>query len=164
MKRNGFTAYYNITKYIIEGIVVTLFIAVIFFQSLNIFFRYTKIAYSIVWVEEFTRFSFVWITFLLWSLADRNGSHFMVGLFLDKLNKRKRMYLEILIDLLIICFVFVLIWASFEYIPGTMSYHTDSIIWLRMGIIYLVIPFGSALVFIERVLMLVIKINILRKK
>ncbi len=161
-KRNGLATYYNITKYFFEGLSITLFISVIFFQVLNIFFRYTKIAYSIVWVEEFTKFSFIWIVFMLWHLADRNGSHFVVDLFSNKLSKRKKMYLDILMDLLVAFFVLIVIRASLEYIPGTMLYHTSSIVWLKMGIVYLSIPFGLALVFIERILRLVIKINILR--
>src|SRR6056297_1391582 len=100
-KRNILATYYNITKYLFEGLSITLFISVIFFQVLNIFFRYTKIAYSIVWVEEFTKFSFIWIVFMLWHLADRNGSHFVVDLFSNKLSKRKKMYLDILMDLLV---------------------------------------------------------------
>lgn len=164
MKLNCLVTYQRVSKYVIEVLTVTLFIIVIFFQSLNILFRYAKIADSIVWVEEFTRFSFIWIAFLLWPLADRNGSHFTVDLFLNKLTSGKRVYLEILIDLLAIGFVVLVIWASYRYIPVAMLYHTNSITWLRMGIVYLVIPLGLTLVFIERVLMLYNRVRLLRRK
>ncbi len=159
MKRNGLEIYHNVTRYILVRLTISLFIVVIFLQSLNIFFRYTNIAYSIVWVEEFTRYSFIWIAFLLWPLADRNGSHFTVDIFFNKLKNKKKIFLEIIIDLLAICFVSIVVWYSFKYIPIAMLYHTESIRWLRMGIVYLVIPIGLIFVFIERMLMLLTKIS-----
>ncbi|AZO95904.1 TRAP transporter small permease subunit [Halocella sp. SP3-1] len=156
---NRIEKYYRISKCLLEIVSVMLFVCVIFFQSLNIFFRYTNIAGSIIWVEELTRYSFIWIAFLLWPLADRGDAHFRVDIFPNKLNEKKKLYFDIFIDVLALCFAIIVIWASFKYIPVTMLYRTDSISWLKMGMVYLVIPIGLTLLFVERILMIFKKIK-----
>ena len=42
-----------------------------------------------------------------------------------------------------------------KYVQSGMGYSTQSIQWLPIGIVYVIVPIGVALVFIERLRMLV---------
>ena len=72
--------YSQITRYVTETAVIFLFSAVLILQTVNIFFRYTGFLAPLMWVEEFSTFSFIWMFFLLWHVADRDGKHFMVDI------------------------------------------------------------------------------------
>ena len=146
--------YERFTRRVSEGIAVFLFSAVLVLQALNILFRYTGVRAPLMWVEEFSTFSFIWILFLLWHLNDRDDEHFKVDVLLDRLSPAWRRRLEALAHLLALAFAVIVVWASVRFIPTTMLYRTNSFDWLPMGVIYLVIPFGFVLVAFERLRLL----------
>lgn len=153
----------NITRLITEIIVVILFSAILIVQVLNIFFRYTKIYDPWMWVGEFSRYSFIWIVFLLWHLSDRRGSHFVVDIILTKMKGTSRLALEYFNRLVTLFFAGIIIWGSIHYIPTTMMYSTASFRWLPMGVVYVVIPVGILLVFIENLFLIAAKIGRVQK-
>jgi len=136
---------------VIETFVVILFSVIIALQSYNLFVRYTKLYPPLMWVEEFTRYSFIWIAFLLWHLLDRRGIHFVIDILLNKLSGKKKEYLELFINLIVIFFCGIVILSSVKYVSIAMLYCTDSFRWLPMGIVYAIIPIGLLMVLIERV-------------
>ena len=142
--------YERITRRLSEGLAVFLFSTVLLLQALNIFLRYTGLRPPLMWVEELSTFSFIWILFLLWHLNDRDDEHFKVDVLLDRLSPPWRRRLEALAHLLALFFAGIVVWASAQFIPTTMLYRTNSFDWLPMGVIYLVIPFGFVLVAVER--------------
>ena len=79
--------YSQLTKMFAEWAAILLFATVLFLQSLNIFPRYTTLADPLMWVEEFSRFGFIWILFLLWHVADREGLHFQVDFLRDRVGE-----------------------------------------------------------------------------
>ena len=146
--------YERLTRRLSEGLAVFLFSTVLLLQALNIFLRYTGLRPPLMWVEELSTFSFIWILFLLWHLNDRDDEHFKVDVLLDRLSPQWRRRLEALAHLLALFFAGIVVWASAQFIPTTMLYRTNSFDWLPMGVIYLVIPVGFALVAFERVRLL----------
>ena len=142
--------YERLTRRLSEGLAVFLFSTVLLLQALNIFLRYTGLRPPLMWVEELSTFSFIWILFLLWHLNDRDDEHFKVDVLLDRLSPQWRRRLEALAHLLALFFAGIVVWASAQFIPTTMLYRTNSFDWLPMGVIYLVIPFGFVLVAVER--------------
>ena len=147
--------YSRLTKAGAEWAAVLLFSTVLSLQSLNIILRYTTFADPLMWVEEFSRFAFIWVLFLLWHVADREGSHFQVDFLRDRLGERGRRRLDLLAHALALGFSVVVLAASAQFLPTTMLYATNSFAWLPMGMIYLVIPAGFALVAVERLQLLV---------
>lgn len=131
-----------------------LFATVLLLQTLNILLRYSGLHPPLMWVEELSTFSFIWILFLLWHLGDRDDTHFKVDVLLDRLSPAGRRKLEALAHLLALLFAGIVVWASAQFIPTTMLYRTNSFDWLPMGVIYLVIPFGFVLVAVERLRLL----------
>ena len=142
-----------------EWAAILLFATILFLQSLNIFLRYTALADPLMWVEEFSRFGFIWILFLLWHIADREGAHFQVDFLRDRLGDRGRRRLDMLTHVLALAFSLVILAASAKFLPTTMLYATNSFAWLPMGVIYLVIPAGFVLVAVERLRLIVVTLR-----
>ncbi|MCP5115768.1 MAG: TRAP transporter small permease, partial [bacterium] len=145
----------ELTKSVAEWIAVGLFAAVLVLQTLNITFRYSGIVDPWMWVEEFSTFAFIWILFLLWHVADREGAHFTVDFLVAKLSPRRQLHVKGFAHAVSLLFALLVIWASAAFLPTTMLYTTNSFDWLPMGVIYLVIPVGLALVAMEQVRALV---------
>ena len=141
----------KLTRWIAESFAVTLFAIVLISQCLNILFRYTKILPPLMWVEEFTRFSFIWILFLLWHLADREDAHFKVDFAVARLTGKPKACLVLFQHLIVLGFATLTIWSSIRYIPATMAYGTNSFNELPMGVVYMVIPLGLVLVAVEHI-------------
>ena len=146
--------YEQFTRRIAEGLAIFLFSVVLFLQALNIALRYTGFRPPLMWVAEFSTFSFIWILFLLWHLNDRDDEHFKVDVLLDRVPPPWRRRLEAFAHLLALLFALIVVWASIKFIPTTMLYRTNSFDWLPMGVIYLVIPLGFGLVAFERLRLL----------
>ena len=149
-RKGGMDSYARWTRRIAETLSVALFAALLLLQSLNIFLRYTKIGPPLMWVEELTRYGFIWIVFLVWHLSDRSDSHYRADLLSDSLPPVWRRGLLAGQSLLTLGFAILTIWSSFRYIPATLSYSTHSFPWLPMGVVYLVVPIGLTLVAIEQ--------------
>ena len=147
--------YSRVTRIVTESVVLFLFAAVLLLQMMNIVLRYTGLKPPLMWVEEFSTFSFIWIFFLLWHLADRDGTHFEVDVLVDALSGRMRWVLEIFRHAAALVFAGVVVWSATRFITAAGGYPTNSFKWLTMGVVYTIIPVGLGLVFIERMRMLV---------
>jgi len=152
-------AYKKFTEIIVETFSISLFTIVVLSQFYNIFSRYTKIGRPLMWVEEFTRYSFIWIAFLMWHLAQRKGTHFVVDIFPNKLSGKPKYFLEIFVSLAIIFFASFTIYSSWLFIPTTMLYNAQSFRKIPMGIFYMVIPVGMVMLVIEEILILFDKLK-----
>ena len=160
MKISIENSYKRFTRFVAETFSISLFAFIVIVQCYNIFSRYTKIGFPMAWVEEFSRYSFIWITFFLWHLSQREGDHFVVDIIPNKLKGKPKFLLEIFISLVIIIFTFLLIYSSWLYIPSTMTYCAQSFRRIPMGIFYTVIPIGIVFVLIEEVIILSNKVKI----
>ena len=143
-------SYSSLTKTIAETFAVVLFLAVLILQTLNIFFRYTQVRPPWMWVQDFTKYSLIWMFFLLWHLADRDQAHFAVDLLVARSHGRQRKRLQLTAHIAAMVFAAMTVWSSIAFIPTTMGYSTQSFTWLPMGVVYMVIPLGLSLVFVER--------------
>jgi C4-dicarboxylate transporter DctQ subunit len=143
--------YYYLTRSIIETFGTVLFAFIIIMQGYNIFGRFTKIYRPFMWVEELTRYSFIWIVFLFWPLLDRHEAHFVVDIVPSRLSGVSRQMADIFAKLVGLVFAVLVVWFSIIYIPHAMIYCTDSFRNVPQGVIYMVIPVGLALVFVEKV-------------
>ena len=132
--------YSQITRYVTETAVIFLFSA--------------GFLAPLMWVEEFSTFSFIWMFFLLWHVADRDGKHFMVDILHGKVPPRIRWGLEVFRHFAAIVFSGVVVWSSWAFISVAGGYPTNSFKWLLMGVVYLVIPLGLGLVLVERISMI----------
>lgn len=133
---------------VIEGWVMGTFWLILVIQAVNILFRYTRLCHPAMWPEEMTRYVFIWITFLVWHLLDRENSHFSSGILT---NERARKHLELPTSAVALLFGALVIRSALAYIPVAMMASTESFRWLPMGVVHLVVPVGMLLVLMEHV-------------
>lgn len=64
----------------------------------------------LVWSEELIRLMFIWICYLGWIFATKNGSHITITAFVSKLNPTAQRVLDIFNALLVVLFSFLMVW------------------------------------------------------
>ena len=90
-----------------EYIMVVLLALIASVMMLQIIMRYVFNA-SLSWPEEFTRYCFIWSTFLGVSYCIKRGISLKVDVLFHYLPKSITKYLNILVDLIVIIFFFYL--------------------------------------------------------
>jgi len=87
-------------------------IVVIFIQ---VFFRFI-LNFPLSWTEELSRLSLIWLVFISSVIAYREASHLDVKMFTDKLPRKLRLYLEVVV------LIFIDIFSIFLVIKGIKFY------------------------------------------
>ncbi|MCU0984472.1 MAG: TRAP transporter small permease [Acetobacteraceae bacterium] len=82
--------------------------------SLQIFSRYTAFIPHYIWTEEMARFLLVWMIMLGAMLGVREGSHFVVDVW-PVLKPRRQAALDLVANLFMLGFAFVLLWWGWEF-------------------------------------------------
>lgn len=106
---------------------------------------------SIIWVEEFTQFEMIWITFLGAGLALREGRHVAVEILEDYLPAGLRRTLRIFIGLAILVLLIAMTILGVQISLFTWNQETP-MMGIRSGIPYLGVPIGAALCALHLVL------------
>ena len=99
---------------------------------------------SLIFTEELTRYTMVWVAFLGGVVALRDGAHVATGGLGDRFGPAIGRAASLLADALAVLFLVVLAWAGIRTLPNQMDQYTTtlnvSIFWF-----YLAIPVGSVL-------------------
>jgi TRAP-type C4-dicarboxylate transport system permease small subunit len=113
----------------------------------NVVSRYL-LNYSIVWVEEITRYLMVWVGFLGSGLVLRYGAHIAVDTFQDLLPERAARAVRMVIVVLLAGLFAAMTWLGIRYVGFAWDQETPVLNW-RTGVIYLAVPIGSALMLVH---------------
>lgn len=113
----------------------------------QVFFRFV-IVHSLPWSEEFSRYAFVWASFLGASVALKRGLHIGMEALVAKLSKetKRRIYSATLVILLF--FLGVVIVKGFQMAAFNMR-QVSPAMRIPMGLPYLAIPLGCLLMSIH---------------
>jgi TRAP-type C4-dicarboxylate transport system permease small subunit len=99
---------------------------------------------SLIFTEELTRYTMVWVAFLGGVVALRDGAHVATGGIGDRFGPAVGRAASLLADGLALLFLLTLAWASIQTLPNQRDQYTTtlevSIFWF-----YLAIPVGSVL-------------------
>jgi TRAP-type C4-dicarboxylate transport system permease small subunit len=109
----------------------------------NVVSRYL-LNYSIIWVEELTRYMMVWVGFIGSGLVLRFGAHVAVDVFQDLLPARAAQTLRASIVVILAVTFATMTWLGFRYVAFAWDQETPVLNW-NFGIVYLAIPIGSLL-------------------
>jgi TRAP-type C4-dicarboxylate transport system permease small subunit len=109
----------------------------------NVVSRYL-LNFSIIWVEELTRYMMVWVGFLGAGLVLRLGAHIAVETFQDLLPAAAARVLRAAIVALLAATFAAMTWLGVRYVAFAWDQETPVLNW-STGVIYLAIPIGSAL-------------------
>ena len=129
----------RLNRWVVIALMATM--AVLVFA--NVVSRYV-FNFSIIWVEELTRYMMVWVGFVGSGLVLRYGAHIAVDAFQDLLPERAAQVVRAVIVLVLATAFGAMTWLGFQYVNFAWDQETPVLNW-NFGIVYLAIPIGSAL-------------------
>jgi len=97
---------------------------------------------SIIWVEEFTQFEMIWITFLGAGLALREGRHVAVDIVDEYLPAGLRRAVRVFIGAAILVFLAAIAYLGLQIVQFTWNQETP-VMNIPTGIPYLGVPIGA---------------------
>lgn len=96
--------------------------------------------------EELLTYSFTWMALLISAYVFGKRDHMRMSFLLDKITGKPRLILEVIIEVLIVAFAFiVLLYGGVTIRALTMTQKTASL-GVHMGTIYTVVPVTGALI------------------
>ena len=111
----------------------------------NVIMRYVFNA-SLSWAEELTLWTFVWFIWLAVSYAFHTREHIRITVMRDLLPERVRLYLDILVDVLVLGFLVLLAIECIKLIMQPFVASQSSVVLgLPIPIFYASAPVGAAL-------------------
>ena len=133
---------------------ITLFFFIIMCISLflQLFSRF--IGKPLVFTEEISRYSYVWIVFIAMSLAIKTNDHIAIDFFKNKLPGRIQKILNVLINFCSVLFFIYLTFYGIQYVTFTKTSLTPALE-IPMMVVTVSLPIGFALSAIRSVIRLI---------
>lgn len=103
-----------------------LLMAITVLTILQVIFRFLLDS-PLVWSEEVTRLSIVWMTFLGAAVCCWDGTHLKVGTLADRLPRRIGTIVHVLSGAMIIVFLGVLVWTSVPLVQISNLYKVGAL-------------------------------------
>ncbi len=144
---------------IVDIVVVVLFIIIFAVVLLQIFFRYVLNS-PLVWSEELSRYLFIWISFLGWTLATRHKTHIKVEFALKALPEKMQFVVKVITQIIVIFFVGMLVYLGIKMAARSVDVPTVTL-FFTYAYIYAIVPIASAIILFYSILDL---INLFDKK
>lgn len=104
---------------------------------IQVFSRYLGI--SVMWSEEVANFSFIWSVFMGASIMFYEKEHFKFNMLSDKLQGKKKIYLDIFNNLILLTFNVLILYYGVQTVENFWNYTWISLP-LKMGYVWLCIP------------------------
>lgn len=98
---------------------------------------------SMAWVEESSRFLFIWLSFLGAVLAIEEREHIRIDVFIRLLPPGLLRWHELLVDLAVIAYLGVMVWYGMDLV--ILSPFPSSALQLPLRWVYLALPVSGAL-------------------
>lgn len=129
----------SLLKISIMSMLILLAIQVVLRYLLNI---------SLAWIEEVSRYGFIWFCYLGVSSAAKERGHIRIVTHLELLfGKKGQSYLTLVADILWICFNIIMLFFQIRFVilMLTSRPYYSSVLGLNRGYIYMIIPFSFIL-------------------
>jgi TRAP-type transport system small permease protein len=129
---------------LVEWFAVGLLAGLTVLVCLGVFFRYVLNS-SLVWYDEFASYMLVWLTFYGCVVVDYQRRHIGFDLFVNKLTPGKRRVVDIIGELAVLGFQFVLCYYGWILTERMGDETTVSLPWIQVGWVQSVLPITGAL-------------------
>lgn len=144
---------------VIGVIFLCVFFGVIVFQIVT---RYLGI--SVIWTEEVANYSFVWAVFMGAAIMVNRREHFSFDFLIQKLQGKKKVYLSIFNDAILIVFNIFIFLLGVQVVNEFWNYTWATIPEMKMGYVWIAIPIMAATMIIYTISHFVNHIRVLRAK
>lgn len=139
---------------LIEWWAVCLLAGLVVLVCLGVFFRYVLNS-SLTWYDEFASYMLVWLTFYGTVVADYQRRHIGFDLVVEKLAPPARKVVDIVAELAVLGFQFVLFWFGWVLTERMGDETAISLPWVKVTWINSVLPVTGALLLLISVTRLV---------
>lgn len=129
---------------LVDRVAIVLFVVIFAAVLAQIVMRY-MFDDPLIWSEELSRYLFIWIALLGWTLASRNHTHITVRLFVDMLPRRVRPLAEAANAFLVLAFAGVLFWLGIELVVVSTDVPTITL-FFNFAVIYAAVPVTAAVI------------------
>lgn len=100
-------------------------------------------SYTPYFGEELARYLFVWVVFLSLPLVARYGGHMAIETITSRVHGATLKILNIVADIFTIVFLCIMVWYGIQMVIRT-NFQTSPALMIPMSWVYVVIPFGCA--------------------
>ncbi|UGA56802.1 TRAP transporter small permease [Vibrio sp. VB16] len=123
----------------------TLLASIVLLITMQVVMRYV-FQNALSWSEELTLWTFIWFIWIGISYAFKERKHVKVTFFQDMLPSKVKRYLEVVIDIVIVCFLLVMVYQSYKLItlPYVLS-QKSVVLNIPIAFMYASAPVGSLL-------------------
>ena len=139
---------------------VFIFAAMVVIGTYQIVVRYFFNSPSTV-SEELLTYSFTWMALFSSALVFGKRDHMRMGFVADKLSGKKKMVLDVIIEILIFVFTMIVLLFGGVSITKLAFAQVTASLGIPMGAVYLVIPISGVIILIYNILNI---IDIIRAK
>lgn len=134
---------------LVEGLTIALAAALVMVVTGSVIARY-GFQVGLLWAEEVSRLTFVWVVFLGAHLALRRRAHLSITLLVDRLPSGPRLAIRIAGTLLVLAFLAVIVWYGVELVAQTWRFgRVTAMLGISAAWGYLAVPVAGALMFVE---------------
>ena len=139
----------------IKVVIALLLVGMVVLVFMNVIFRYFLNS-AIAWSEEISRFMMIWLSFLGAVIAFTRSEHLGLDLVVKAVPPKASRAITILADLLVLFALGLLVSGGYTLaretlLSGWTSPATDT----PYGLVYMVVPFSAALLFLQAVIKLI---------
>jgi TRAP-type transport system small permease protein len=142
---------------LIEWWSMLLMVLMVVLVCLGVFFRYV-VGASLAWYDEFASYLLVWLTFYGAVAASYHNRHIQFGTVVERFTPDTRRKIAIVAELFVLGFNVVLFYYGWLLMQKMGDETAVSLVWVKMGWIYSVLPITGAimlLISVDRLLHLV---------
>ena len=96
----------------------------------------------LVWSEELARYTFIWVAFLGWVIANQRKSHIHISLVADRAGPGLKRALAIFSDLLVIVFALIFTLKGWQLVQNNLDIETVTL-FFDFWVVYVIIPVSA---------------------
>lgn len=132
---------------VLDVLMILLLGGIVFLVLLQISQRYFSL-FPTPWTEEMSRYLFVYLTFLGSALLIKEKGHITVDLIVERLPRKLRLVVFVLVQLLMLAFLYLFAGGILELTRDSVNTRASSMTWFSMSYLYAGVWLGGVLMFV----------------
>jgi TRAP-type C4-dicarboxylate transport system permease small subunit len=130
---------------LVEAWAMVLLLAMTLLVTVAVFYRYVLGA-SLIWYDEFASYLLVWLTFYGAVIAAYHRRHIAFETLVERLGPAARRGVAVAAEVCVLSFQGILLYYGWVLADAIRADTAVSLVWVRMGWIYSVLPISGGLV------------------
>lgn len=143
----------SIVEKTVDWLSIILFCVIFLFALLQVVSRWV-FNNPITWTEESIQLMYVWICYLGWIIAERNGSHIKITFLVGKLPPKGQVWINAFNHLLTIIFSILMVVFGISMVQKSLG-SPVTLPWLHYGWVYGIAPVVNVVIIVYEIVYLV---------